>query len=216
MSEENEKKQGAKVDGHKLIMTFIFICVTAVIFLAIGFVAGKNSATTEEKTASESATTVTSDETESTATTAAATGSATATNTASWKTYTNSKYGFTLTFTDKWKGYEVIDFRESGTGEAPAPAEDQYEVYAPTSSTIWSTDKKGYASIFKINVYDKTVFENILKSNDDPYINSNGVIAENGKYVFFKSTGQDYPEDLQSSGLLNEISSVTKSIKFKD
>jgi len=54
------KKSGVTVDGHKLVMTFIFVAVTAVIFLGIGFMAGKNSAGTSEVTVlSEPTTTVT-------------------------------------------------------------------------------------------------------------------------------------------------------------
>lgn len=42
------KKKGVAVDGHKLVMTLIFVAATAVVFLGIGYVAGKNSAGTSE------------------------------------------------------------------------------------------------------------------------------------------------------------------------
>ena len=54
------KKNGAVVDGHKMVMTFIFIAVTAVIFLGIGYVAGKNAGSeTDVSTVSEDATATT-------------------------------------------------------------------------------------------------------------------------------------------------------------
>lgn len=46
--DETKQKKIVMVDWHKLVMTFIFIAVTAVIFLSIGYVAGKNSAETSE------------------------------------------------------------------------------------------------------------------------------------------------------------------------
>lgn len=46
--DETKSKITQHVDGHKMVMTFIFITVTAVIFLGIGYLAGKNSAETSE------------------------------------------------------------------------------------------------------------------------------------------------------------------------
>ncbi len=83
--EEGKTKQ---IDGHKIVMTTIFIVVTAVIFLAIGFMAGKNSATSET-TALESATATS---------TVSINTSATADATVNWKTYANDKYSYSIKY----------------------------------------------------------------------------------------------------------------------
>lgn len=52
-----------KFDGNKMVMTIIFIVVTAVIFLAIGYVAGKVSNTYSDGTDALESSTVTDEET---------------------------------------------------------------------------------------------------------------------------------------------------------
>ncbi|OQA52139.1 MAG: hypothetical protein BWY43_00625 [candidate division WS2 bacterium ADurb.Bin280] len=101
---EELKKKGSSVDGHKLVMTLIFIAVTAVIFLAIGYVAGKNEVDNQQTALVEDTATTTTTALKSTT----ATTSATADETASWKTYTNEEYGFSFKYPGDYRLEENV------------------------------------------------------------------------------------------------------------
>ncbi len=204
---ENEKK---KMDWGRVIITTILALSTAVVFLSLGYWAGtmqgEEDAATEAET---SATAVVS----STATTSASTTASTV-STADWKTYTNSEYGFSLTFNDKWKGYEVIN-RDSFTGSGKA----MYDIYMPTTSKVWQSEKANYASMFVITIYDRIAYNKLLaevntESDDPSELSFSTKLAENANYVATVSYGQDYPQDLIDAGLDKNSQVIASTFQF--
>lgn len=138
-------------------------------------------------------------------TTSTGTTSITADATAGWKTYTNTKYGFTLTFTDKWQGYKIKDAGIEG---------DTYCANVPTTATASYPASKinyaGYAAPFCINVY--TLAQWNAFNDDNPSLSTE--LTRNNTYVFSYSSWQDSPQDLRTSGLEKEVTSVAKSFKL--
>jgi hypothetical protein len=134
---------------------------------------------------------------------------ATTISTANWKTYTNTKYGFTLTFTDKWQGYKV-------KGEtAGTSALATYRIFVPTSSKTFSSEMPGYADPFVISIYKKTTYDNLKTDPNIPFdLNYGTKLADNGTYVATVAYWQDSPTDLQTSGLDKEVTTVAKSFQF--
>lgn len=119
------------------------------------------------------------------------TGSTATTGTAvsSWKNYTNTKYGFSLTFNDLWKNYQVIEVKADDS-----TALSYLYVCVPTTSTIWSEKnaEKGLFCPFAIDVVakaNKTAFE----SANEPLIPT--FITSNSSYVYYWSSAQDAPTD---------------------
>ncbi|MDP3993757.1 MAG: hypothetical protein U1C57_03505 [Candidatus Doudnabacteria bacterium] len=80
--------------------------------------------------------------------------------TASWKIYTNSRFGFQLTFTDAWQGYKV--FSSEGSQGVGRPTYIQFSL--PTSdksSTVINvTDEMyGYFAPLTITIYPKEIWD---------------------------------------------------------
>ncbi len=128
----------------------------------------------------------------------------------SWKTYQNSKYGFSLTFGDKWEGYRVDDWSQTHT-EGPAPADDSYDVYVPTSDKDFDINMPGYANTFRILVYTKTTYQAL---EGGAMMVSDNVLGEKNDMVFVVSYWQDSPSDLRSSGLSSELESIASTFEF--
>lgn len=108
-------------------------------------------------------------------------------STQSWKTYTNTKYGFQLTFTDPWKGYKVFETTlTDGT--------IVLYVAVPTTDTSWEETNidKGYASLFAISVLTPAQWAQV-ESSEGP---KDAYISKNGDWVFAWSPAQAAPQDL--------------------
>jgi|GEM_PF-1597739 hypothetical protein len=119
-----------------------------------------------------------------------------------WKTYTNSQYGFELTFTDKWKGYKV---------QTQVNKDDTiYKFQLPaTSSTESLADKNGYLSPFTIDVWNKSAWDNLpdyQKLGDDS--------MKNNSYVFVVSYFNDPPSGFSRTDL--QIDQILSTFKFTD
>lgn len=104
-----------------------------------------------------------------------------------WKTYTNSKYGFTMTFPEAWKGYRVFETTLSDGSIA-------LYVAVPTTDATWKEEKidDGYASLFAISVLTPEQWTAAQAAGGpmDTYI------TKNSQYVFTWSPGQAAPTDL--------------------
>lgn len=124
------------------------------------------------------------------------TATATDTSTA-WKTYTNTTYDFSLTFTDSWKGYTV--YEKAGDGNAVKYLYFQM----PTTDKNWApgtTATAGNASVFAVAVYTTSSWATELAE-----LQANGLdvttIGKNSDYVFTGSPAQDLPSDLRLKSL---------------
>jgi hypothetical protein len=108
---------------------------------------------------------------------------ATTSTTATWKNYTNSKYGYTLTFTDAWTGYKV------GSNN------NIYYFGVPTTDTTWSDPVlgDGYASLFAVSVktiadYDAEAAENQATAGT--------LLVQTSTSAYTWSPAQAYPADI--------------------
>jgi len=124
------------------------------------------------------------------------------TNTAAveaWKNYTNSKYGFTMTFPDAWKGYKVFETTLSDGSIA-------LYVAVSTTDASWKEEKidAGYASLFAISVLTPAQWAEVQAAGGpmDTYL------TKNSNYVFTWSPTQAVPTDL--------ISAYNKTLKPGD
>lgn len=129
--------------------------------------------------------------------------------------YKNDKFNFELTFTSKWKDYKVVD------GAGNINAEAAYEVYVPTTIKDYPSEMPGYAKPFVLSIYKKATYDTAktnsadADSNEPPFdLVYGSKITDNGTYVVTYSSWQDSPEDLRTSGLADEVATVTKSVKF--
>lgn len=125
--------------------------------------------------------------------------------TADWKKYTNSDYGFSLTFNDNWKDYELIS-KDAGSG-----ALDTLYVCIPTNSTAWNDIKKGVFCPMAISVVKISQWANYQSSNDPV---TPVEIARNSSYIFTKSSAQDSPED--GFDAMNDIKNIIESFSAFD
>ena len=138
--------------------------------------------------------------TSSTSTTTPTTSTAT-----SWKNYTNSKYGFSLTMNDIWKNFEVIASTPSSDDKY---ALDYLYVCVPTNSTTWQDKKSGFFCPFAITpvaAANKTAYE----TANDPMIPT--FIAKNSSYAYYYSTAQDSPDD--GVAVMSDIKNLVATFK---
>ena len=93
-----------------------------------------------------------------------------ASETADWKTYTNTKYGFGLTFTDDWKDYTITETLTENPTSTDSLAYLQIDV--PTTNN---------KNVMDIYVYLPASYEACLKAQDPgPGI----LLGRNDNYVF--------------------------------
>ena len=128
--------------------------------------------------------------------------------TVDWKTYTNSTYGFGLTFpNNEWENYKIKK-RTDPNGIV------YIYVTLPTTDKTWNETTSadtGYASLIGIGVYTKDQWAN---ETADPAIGTKK--GENTKYVFTVSAGQDYPSDFRDNKtLMNSIKTLIDSFEIQ-
>jgi len=123
--------------------------------------------------------------------------------TADWKTYTNAKYGFTLTFNDIWKNYEFISKDVDDGGE------DTLYACIPTKSTIWNDIKPGVFCPFAISIIKISEWDT-FQSLNDPIIPTE--IGRNSSYIFAESPAQDNPED--GSAAMGDINNIIETFSI--
>ncbi len=115
--------------------------------------------------------------------------------TASWKTYTNSKYGFSLNFPQTWEGYitknRTLNWGSLGTSDS-----------IDFGFSIQN-------SLFNISIHTKNKWEQI-KSTEGP---TPAYLGENSQYVFGYSKAQDAANDTIIARM-SEISTIIKTFKI--
>lgn len=107
--------------------------------------------------------------------------------TTSWKNYTNTKYGFSLTFSDLWKNFEIV----SKTTNDPNVLAYLY-VCIPTADASWKGEKAGFYCPFAITVVEKAQ-KAAFDAAGDP--EKPTFVAENASYAFYYSMSQAGPTD---------------------
>jgi hypothetical protein len=138
-------------------------------------------------------------------TTPEATSSATPTpESTAWKTYTNDKYGFTLSFGDAWKGYQV---KEETIKDDKG---SHFRVYVPTTDKQFSSTNSGYADPFVISVYTLADWDNVLKQEGTKPT----LIQKDNNYAYAYSSWQACPQDLCSTITSAEIKNIIKTFNL--
>lgn len=143
--------------------------------------------------------------TKSTTTTPSAAATTTpAATTTDWKSYTNAKYNFSLTFNDLWKGYVVATGTNNDTN-----AIDALYVWTPTTDKTWTTDKAGFWSPVIISVYTPTGWAaNQALANEE----SATLLGHNANYYFGYSQAQANPTD--GSKIFADIKTLMATFKL--
>jgi hypothetical protein len=135
--------------------------------------------------------------------TSSAAASTTTSTVADWKTYTNDKYGFTLTFDDLWSGYTVKE-------ETPTPpvagANAEIKFYLPTQD--WAGTANNPWNPFILSIYTPSAWA--TESAQEGPIPT--FVVQNDSYVIAYSTAQDRPNDGVSQ--INDVKNVVATLKF--
>jgi len=122
--------------------------------------------------------------------------------------YTNSQYGFELTFPDDWKNYGLTETYQDGVTKII-----YFGLPKKTPSKELPTDfDKGYSNIFAIGVYTKNEWTEAqkLEGPKEPKI------GESSKYVFSYSHGNGVPEPvagISTEQLYKDADSISKTFK---
>ena len=129
--------------------------------------------------------------------------SATASTVADWKTYTNSKYNFTMTLDDLWSGYTV---KEETLTTAVAGANAEIRFYLPTKD--WAGTANNPWNPFVLSIYTPSAWAK--ESAQEGPIPT--FLVQNDSYVIAYSTAQDSPSDGVSQ--MSDIKNVVATLKF--
>ena len=106
-------------------------------------------------------------------------------DTSDWQTYRNEEYGFELKIPSDWPKFNVkVAYPEK-------IASASIKLGFLTTEPAWHS-KDGYAYIYGIILFTKDQYENYYTSDGG----KPNILAENEKYIFTKSYGQDISEDL--------------------
>ncbi len=117
--------------------------------------------------------------------------------------YTNDQFGFQMTLTNAWKGYDVtIEEMSSNFGAGTVV------FWVPTKAKNYGTNRPGYAAVLKIHVYNPEYWQSVEKSEGP----KPGFLAKTSQYVFAYSTWQDPPNDLV--GVNFEVMKVLASFEL--
>lgn len=123
--------------------------------------------------------------------------------TAAWKIYTNTRFGFQLTFTDAWKSYKVFSSEGSQGVGAPTDLEFSLLTTDKSRSVINVTDNiSGYASPLTITIIAK----------DRNYQGTGVKITQDNNNSYYYTINKDLPKDLQ--GLNFEVPKIISTFKF--
>ena len=120
-------------------------------------------------------------------------------STDSWKTYTNSDYGFTLTFWDLWRGYKVKQL----TGDSTTLVGYSFTTPFAGEQASYINDA-GYTNLFIVSV--RTIAQyNAIE-------NKGILLGRNSANVFTYQTTQESVESRKA--LENDIKTVVATFSF--
>ncbi len=121
--------------------------------------------------------------------------------TAGWKTYTNTQYGFGLTFPDSWKGYSVTK-QEITSGKS-------WRI----NFNIKDSDGSDY-TLFSIGIFTKTEWNRVVQQGGPA---SRELLNQNTTYAFTASRPQSAPVNPALTELLNTtVTQILSTFKFTD
>lgn len=195
MAEEQIEVVKKPYSKEKIGVTIMLVGLTAAIFLAIGYWAGRQTAMLEEDktTTLPIIGTITSTATPKATTTTSATD-----KTANWKTYTNEKYGFSFKYPETWK---VHDFPTDQGSVQRMSVEPDNKARALGSETfsINITDLSKEEKTF-----DEFIQENFQQLKDDEL---NGI---NVKSTINPSIAEHIEYIIQSGNYVITIATITE------
>jgi len=133
-------------------------------------------------------------------------------DTTDWKTYKNTKYGFSLTFNDLWKNYSIVDRKPDldRDGEITMSWIESYlYVCAPTASKEWSDEKPGTFCPFAITIVKADKYE---EYKEDMSERIGQFVNKNSSYVFIYDPSMNRPDD--GDGLVNDASNIISTFEL--
>ena len=126
-------------------------------------------------------------------------GSSAQTTTVNPYLYTNTTYGFTLSFNSLWEGYQIKETTIAG-------ATKTYYACVPTSDPLYtsasSTSLAGTVSLFAFSVYTQAQWT-VITSEEGP---APSLVGQSGGWYVGYSPAQAYPED--KAPLASDVSDV--------
>lgn len=122
-----------------------------------------------------------------------------------WHTYTNSKFGFQLTFTDQWKGYKVQEHINNPVAGDYSIA--SYGFLMPTPDKELGRFDNGYYNMFSLFVFSKDGWQKEI-NEDGP---KPSLLKESQDYIFALSPSQGYGNDQKLEALSRVMGTVIDS-----
>lgn len=182
---------------------WLWIVLAIVILIAAGYF-GWNWYSANKTESAATTTTPTTTTTTTTKTTPSTTTSTTETATTGNLTYTNDKYGFTLTFPSTWTGYKM---KEATLTDSVIT----YYINVPTTDKTFTGDSvqdTGYYSPFVI-----TVMTSAQRDALNPEGPNDQLIIKNDQYAFGWSQANGTPPSDWTKGA--DINTIIASFKLK-
>ncbi|MCR4278089.1 MAG: hypothetical protein NUV80_05070 [Candidatus Berkelbacteria bacterium] len=196
LNEVHTEHEHATTSLKVVLLVFAIVLVGALSYLV--WAANTAPDTTDNSAATTQKTTATTPSTTSTVPSTTKTDS-----TDSWKTYSNSDYGFTLTLGDLWKGYKVKK-------AAPPDITGNVAVYSftmpSTGNDASPINDAGYREVFSVKVFTPSQYANTPDG-------VRGVqLGSNSSYVYTYSTTQDAFEG--QAAAVADIKNVVATFKL--
>jgi hypothetical protein len=125
------------------------------------------------------------------------------------KTYTNSYFGFSLSMTPSWKGYQTTEEKMGGDFEV-----GRIGFFLPTSQKDWmSPQMPGYFNAFTISAYVKDSWDEAMRVGTDASVMMSEEIGRNNNFVFAWSHFNGDPPSDVSSQSIRDMQTIVESIE---
>lgn len=129
-----------------------------------------------------------------------------------WKTYKNTKYGFSLTFNDLWKNYRIIERKPDSERDGAAIISNvaaYLYVCVPTISDTWSDEASGVYCPFAITAIKAANYEKYAA--EDPLVGH--YINRNSSYAFTYNKAQGRPEN-DGEAVISDSDNIISTFKL--